>query len=230
MDGGDFFGSEKSVVIERPGNLKIEFTAAGGAKTVLKEKTPVLAGEVVDAAVMSKKALHAFLAAQVADAKAQGVLFFAQLKTTMMKVSDPIIFGEIVSVFFSDVLAKHATTFDQIGVNPSIGLGDLYARIKTLPAEKQAEIEADIPAEYAKRPELAMVNSERGITSLHVSSDIIIDASMPAMIRESGKAWGPDNQVARRESRDSRSQLRRRLRDGHRGLQEARRLRSGDDG
>ncbi len=195
MDGGDFFGSEKSVLIERPGNLKIELTTADGTKTVLKEKTPVLAGEIVDAAVMSEKALRAFLEAQVADAKAKGVLFYAQLKATMMKVSDPIIFGEIVSVFFSDVFTKHAETFKQLGVDPNQGLGDLYARIKALPAEKQAEIEADIQAEYAKRPQLAMVNSDKGITSLHVSSDIIIDASMPAMIRESGKAWGPDGKL-----------------------------------
>ena len=195
MDGGDFFGSEKSVLIERPGDLKIEFTAADGTKTVLKAKTPVLAGEIVDAAVMSKNALRSFLEAQVADAKAQGVLFYAQLKATMMKVSDPILFGEIVAVFFSDVFAKHAETFKQLGINPNQGLGDLYARIKDLPAEKQAEIEADIKAEYAKRPQLAMVNSDKGITSLHVSSDIIIDASMPAMIRESGKAWGPDGKL-----------------------------------
>ena len=192
MDGGDFFGSEKSVLIERPGNLKIEFTDAGGAKTVLKEKTPVLAGEVVDAAVMSRKALSSFLEAQVADAKAKGVVFIAELKATMMKVSDPLIFGAVVSVFFSDVFTKHAETFKQLGVDPNQGLGDLYARIKTLPAEKQAEIEADIRTEYAKRPQLAMVDSDKGITSLHVSSDIIIDASMPAMIRESGKLWGPD--------------------------------------
>jgi isocitrate dehydrogenase len=195
MDGGDFYGSEKSVLIERPGNLKIEFTAAGGTKTVLKEKTPVLAGEVVDAAVMSKNALRSFLETQVADAKAKGVVFCAQLKATMMKVSDPIIFGEVVSVFFSDVFAKHAETFKQLGVDSNQGLGDLYTRIKALPAEKQAEIEADIRAEYAKRPQLAMVDSDKGITSLHVSSDIIIDASMPAMIREGGKMWGPDGQL-----------------------------------
>jgi isocitrate dehydrogenase len=195
MDGGDFFGSEKSVLIERPGNLTIEFTAAGGAKTVLKAKTPVLAGEVVDAAVMSKNALRSFLEAQVADAKAKGVVFCAELKATMMKVSDPIIFGAVVSVFFSDVFAKHAETFKQLGVDPNQGLGDLYTRIKTLPAEKQAEIEADIQAEYAKRPQLAMVDSDKGITSLHVSSDIIIDASMPAMIREGGQMWGPDGKL-----------------------------------
>jgi len=195
MDGGDFFGSEKSVLIERPGNLKIEFTAAGGAKTVLKEKTPVLAGEVVDAAVMSRNALRSFLDAQVADAKAKGVVFCAELKATMMKVSDPIIFGAVVSVFFSDVFTKHAEVFAQLGVDPNQGLGDLYARIKTLPAEKQAEIEADIQAEYAQRPQLAMVDSDKGITTLHVSSDIIIDASMPAMIRESGKMWGPDGKL-----------------------------------
>ena len=195
MDGGDFFGSEKSVLIEKPGNLTIEFTATGGAKTVLKAKTPVLAGEIVDAAVMSKKALRSFLEAQVADAKAQGVVFCAELKATMMKVSDPIIFGEVVSVFFSDVFAKHAETFKQLGADPTFGLGDLYTRIKALPADKQAEIEADIQAEYAKRPQLAMVDSDKGITSLHVSSDIIIDASMPAMIRESGKMWGPDGKL-----------------------------------
>jgi isocitrate dehydrogenase len=195
MDGGDFFGSEKSVSIAKAGNVKIELTATDGTKTVLKEKTPVLAGEIVDAAVMSRTALRAFLEAQIADAKAQGVLFFAQLKATMMKVSDPIIFGEIVSVFFSDVFAKHAETFKQLGVDPSLGLGDLYARINDLPADKRSEIEADIAAVYEKRPQLAMVNSDKGITSLHVSSDIIIDASMPAMIRESGKAWGPDGKL-----------------------------------
>lgn len=195
MDDGDFYGSEKSVLIAKAGNVKIEFTAVDGSTTVLKEKTPLLDGEIFDAAVMSKKALRAFVEAQIADAKAQNVLFFAQLKATMMKVSDPIIFGEIVSVFFSDVFAKHAETFKQIGVDPTQGLGDLYARIKSLPAEKQAEIEADIAAEYAARPQLAMVNSDKGITSLHVSSDIIIDASMPAMIRESGQAWGPDGKL-----------------------------------
>jgi isocitrate dehydrogenase len=139
--------------------------------------------------------LRAFLDAQIADAKAQNVLFYAQLKATMMKVSDPIIFGEIVSAFFADVFAKHADTFKQLGVDPTLGLGDLYARIAQLPADKQREMEADIAAEYAKRPQLAMVNSDKGITSLHVSSDIIIDASLPAMIRESGKAWGPDGKL-----------------------------------
>ena len=195
MDGGDFFGSERSVLIEKAGNLKIEFTAADGTKTTLKDKTPVLAGEIVDATVMSKAALRSFIEAQVADAKANGVLFSAHLKATMMKVSDPIIFGHVVSVFFSDVLAKHAETLKGLGFDPNLGLGDLYARIKTLPAEKQAEIEADIAAEYAKRPQLAMVDSDKGITSLHVSSDIIIDASMPAMIREGGKMWGPDGKL-----------------------------------
>ena len=195
MDGGDFFGSEKSVLIERPGNLAIEFIGADGTVTVLKAKTPVLAGEIVDAAVMSKQALRSFLAAQVAAAKAQGLIFSAHLKATMMKVSDPIIFGDVVAVFFADVLAKHAETLAGLGFDPNLGLGDLYARIKTLPAEKQAEIEADIEAEYGKRPPLAMVDSDKGITSLHVSSDIIIDASMPAMIREGGKLWGPDGKL-----------------------------------
>jgi isocitrate dehydrogenase len=195
MESGDFFGSEKSVTVDRAGDLKIELTAADGTTTTLKAKTPVVPGEIVDAAVMSKKALHSFLQAQVDDAKAKDVLFCAHLKTTMMKVSDPIIFGEVVSTFFSDVFAKHAETFKQLGVDPNLGLGDLYARIKGLPAAKQAEIEADIAAEYAKRPQLAMVNSDKGITTLHVSSDIIIDASMPAMIRESGKMWGPDGKL-----------------------------------
>ena len=195
MDGGDFFGSEQSVLIEAPGNFTIAFTAADGTQTVLKDKTPVLAGEIVDATVMSKNALRSFIEAQIADAKAQGVLFSAHLKATMMKVSDPIIFGHVVAVFFADVFAKHAATLKQLGFDPNLGLGDLYARIKTLPAGVQAEIEADIEAQYAQRPQLAMVDSDKGITSLHVSSDIIIDASMPAMIREGGKMWGPDGKL-----------------------------------
>ena len=195
MESGDFYGSEKSAVIQNAGNVRIELVGKDGSTKVLKEKTAVKAGEIIDASTMSKKALTRFIEAQIEDAKKQGVLFSVHLKATMMKVSDPILFGQVVSVFFKDVLAKHADSLKQVGFDPNNGLGDLYAKIKDLPAGKQAEIEADIKAEYAKRPELAMVNSDKGITSLHVPSDVIVDASMPAMIRESGKMWGPDGQL-----------------------------------
>ncbi|RZS84533.1 NADP-dependent isocitrate dehydrogenase [Pigmentiphaga kullae] len=195
MESGDFYGSEKSAVIQNAGNVRIELVGKDGSTKVLKEKTAVKAGEIIDASTMSKKALASFIEAQIEDAKKQGVLFSVHLKATMMKVSDPILFGQVVSVFFKDVLAKHADALRQVGFDPNNGLGDLYAKIKDLPADKQAEIEADIKAEYAKRPELAMVNSDKGITNLHVPSDVIIDASMPAMIRESGKMWGPDGQL-----------------------------------
>lgn len=195
MSGGDFYGSEKSALVAQAGNVKIEFTAADGTKQVLKEKTAVKAGEIIDAAVMSKKALRSFLEAQIADAKAQNVLFSVHLKATMMKVSDPIIFGQVVSAFYADVLAKHADTLKQIGFDPNNGIGDLYARLGDLPAEKRAEIEADIQAEYAKRPQLAMVNSDKGITNLHVPSDVIVDASMPAMIRDSGRMWDAEGKL-----------------------------------
>jgi isocitrate dehydrogenase len=192
MSGGDFYGSEKSALIGAAGNVKIELTAADGTKTVLKEKTAVKAGEIIDASVLSKKALSSFIEAQIADAKANNVLFSVHLKATMMKVSDPIIFGIVVSVFYKDVLAKHADALAKVGFNPNNGIGDLYARLKDLPAETREAIEADIKAEYEQRPHLAMVNSDKGITSLHVPSDVIVDASMPAMIRESGKMWGAD--------------------------------------
>ncbi|MGA3251835.1 MAG: NADP-dependent isocitrate dehydrogenase [Paraburkholderia sp.] len=192
MSGGDFYGSEKSALIGAAGNVKIELTAADGSKTVLKDKTAVKAGEIIDASVLSKKALSSFIEAQIADAKANNVLFSVHLKATMMKVSDPIIFGIVVSVFYKDVLAKHAAALAKVGFNPNNGIGDLYARLKDLPAETRDAIEADIKAQYAQRPHLAMVNSDKGITSLHVPSDVIVDASMPAMIRESGKMWGAD--------------------------------------
>ncbi|WP_338616697.1 NADP-dependent isocitrate dehydrogenase [Pigmentiphaga sp. CHJ604] len=195
MESGDFYGSEKSAVVENAGNVRIELVGKDGTTKVLKEKTAVKAGEIIDASTMSKKKLASFIEAQIEDAKKQGVLFSVHLKATMMKVSDPILFGQVVSVFFKDVLAKHADALKQVGFDPNNGLGDLYAKIKDLPADKQAEIEADIKAEYARRPELAMVNSDKGITNLHVPSDVIIDASMPAMIRESGKMWGPDGQL-----------------------------------
>jgi isocitrate dehydrogenase len=192
MSGGDFYGSEKSALIAEAGSVKIELTAADGTKTVLKEKTAVKAGEIIDASVLSRNALRSFIEAEIADAKSKDVLFSVHLKATMMKVSDPIIFGQVVSVFYKDVLAKHADTLAKAGFNPNNGIGDLYAHLKDLPAETREAIEADIKAQYAQRPHLAMVNSDKGITSLHVPSDVIVDASMPAMIRESGKMWGAD--------------------------------------
>ncbi|MBC2656528.1 NADP-dependent isocitrate dehydrogenase [Pseudomonas sp. MSSRFD41] len=195
MSNGDFYGSEKAALIEAADNVKIELIAQDGTATVLKEKTSVQAGEILDCAVMSKKALRAFIAAEIEDAKAKGVLLSVHLKATMMKVSDPIMFGQIVAEFYQDALAKHAQVLQEIGFNLNNGIGDLYARIKALPAEQQAAIEADIQAVYAARPALAMVNSDKGITNLHVPSDVIVDASMPAMIRDSGKMWGTDGQL-----------------------------------
>ncbi|MFL9868530.1 NADP-dependent isocitrate dehydrogenase [Paraburkholderia fungorum] len=192
MSGGDFYGSEKSALIAAAGAVKIELTTADGSTKVLKEKTAVQAGEIIDASVLSKNALRSFIEAEIADAKSKGVLFSVHLKATMMKVSDPIIFGHVVSVFYKDVLTKHADALAQAGFNPNNGIGDLYARLKDLPEETREAIEADIKAQYAQRPQLAMVNSDKGITSLHVPSDVIVDASMPAMIRESGKMWGAD--------------------------------------
>ncbi|CAB3645185.1 Isocitrate dehydrogenase [NADP] [Paraburkholderia sediminicola] len=192
MSGGDFYGSEKSALIAAAGAVKIELIAADGSAKVLKEKTAVQAGEIIDASVLSKNALRSFIEAEIADAKSKGVLFSVHLKATMMKVSDPIIFGHVVSVFYKDVLTKHADALAQAGFNPNNGIGDLYARLKDLPTETRESIEADIKAQYAQRPQLAMVNSDKGITSLHVPSDVIVDASMPAMIRESGKMWGAD--------------------------------------
>ncbi|PWE45580.1 NADP-dependent isocitrate dehydrogenase [Pseudomonas prosekii] len=195
MSTGDFYGSEKAALIDAADAVKIELIAQDGTATVLKEKTSVQAGEILDCAVMSKNALRSFIAAEIEDAKAKGVLLSVHLKATMMKVSDPIMFGQIVAEFYKDALAKHADVLAQIGFNLNNGIGDLYARIKALPAEQQAQIEADIQAVYAVRPSLAMVNSDKGITNLHVPSDVIVDASMPAMIRDSGKMWGTDGQL-----------------------------------
>ena len=189
MDSGDFYGSEESVLITAAGAVKIELTATDGSKTVLKEKTAVQVGEILDASVLSRNALRTFLAAQIADAKAKNVLFSVHLKATMMKVSDPIIFGQVVAVYYEEVLSKYADALKQVGFDPNNGIGDLYARIKTLPADTQAAIETDIQAVYARSAPLAMVNSDKGITNLHVPSDVIVDASMPAMIRDSGKMW-----------------------------------------
>lgn len=195
MTSGDFYGSEKAALIDAKDSVKIELIARDGSTTVLKEKTAVQTGEIIDCAVMSKKALRSFIAAQIEDARQQGVLLSVHLKATMMKVSDPIMFGQIVAEFYQDALSKHADVLRQIGFNLNNGIGDLYARIKALPAQQQAQIEADIQAVYAARPSLAMVNSDKGITNLHVPSDVIVDASMPAMIRDSGKMWGTDGQL-----------------------------------
>ncbi|MDR7119533.1 NADP-dependent isocitrate dehydrogenase [Rheinheimera soli] len=195
MSAGDFYGSEQSVTISAAGQVRIEHVAVDGSVTVLKEKTAVKAGEIIDASSMSKKALRDFIAAEIVDAKAKDVLLSVHLKATMMKVSDPIMFGHVVTVFFKDVFEKHAVTFAELGVDANNGLGDVYSKIAKLPADKKAEIEADIKAVYATQPALAMVNSDKGITNLHVPSDVIIDASMPAAIRSSGQMWGPDGKL-----------------------------------
>ena len=195
MSGGDFYGSEVSTTVASPTNARIELLGADGAVTVLKAKMPLDAGEIIDAATMSRKALRAFFAEQIEAAKKDGVLFSVHLKATMMKISDPIIFGQAVSVFFADVFKKHAATFKRLGVNPNNGFGDLLTKIETLPEAEKKAIKDDIAAEYAKRPGLAMVNSDKGITNLHVPSDVIVDASMPAMIREGGRMWGADGKL-----------------------------------
>src|SRR5213594_4232609 len=195
MSRGDFRSNEKSTTIAEATDARIEFVGQDGKVTVLKPKVSLKAGEVIDATYMSRRALREFLEAQIEDAKKQGVLFSIHLKATMMKVSDPKIFGHAVSVFFKDVFDKHAAVFQKLGFDPDNGLGDLYAKIKTLPDDQRHAIEADIRAVYKKRPALAMVNSDKGITNLHVPSDVIIDASMPPMIRDSGKLWGPDGKL-----------------------------------
>jgi isocitrate dehydrogenase len=189
MGKDDFFANEKSVCVPAATEVKIEFIGKDGTVKVLKDKTPLKAGEILDATRMSKKALVAFIESQIAKAKADGVLFSLHMKATMMKVSDPIIFGHAVRVFFKDLLEKHSAAFAEIGVDLNNGFGDLVAKLSKLPADKKAEIEADIQAAYANGPALAMVNSDKGITNLHVPSDVIVDASMPAMIRGGGKMW-----------------------------------------
>ena len=195
MDGGDFYGSEQSHVMAAAGEVRIELEG-NGETTVLKDGLGLLAGEVIDAAVMSAAALREFMAREIADARERSVLFSLHLKATMMKVSDPIIFGHCVSVFYADIFEKHAEALESIGVKPNNGMGDLYAKLEELPADQQAAIKSDIDTLYAERPALAMVNSNLGITNLHVPSDVIIDASMPAMIRSSGQMWGPDGELA----------------------------------
>ncbi|MEW6991976.1 NADP-dependent isocitrate dehydrogenase [Colwelliaceae bacterium 6441] len=192
MTSGDFYGSEKSVTIDGATNVNIEFVAQNGDVSVLKSKLPLLDKEVIDASVMSKSSLVEFFETEINKAKEEDVLLSLHLKATMMKVSDPIMFGHCVKVFYKDVFAKHAETFEQLGVDADNGIGDVYAKIERLPAEKKAEIEADLAAVYQTRPEMAMVDSDNGITNLHVPSDVIIDASMPAALRASGMMWGPD--------------------------------------
>ena len=195
MSGNDFFGSEQSHVMAEADAVRIELVGEDGGVTVLKDMLALQAGEVIDSSVMSRKALRDFLAKEIDDAKANDVLFSVHLKATMMKVSDPIIFGHAVSVFFADAFEKHADVFDEIGVNPNNGLGDLFARIEGLPSDRQTEIKADLDAAFEAGPNLAMVDSDKGITNLHVPSDVIIDASMPAAIRTSGQMWGPDGKL-----------------------------------
>ncbi|MDQ6989458.1 MAG: NADP-dependent isocitrate dehydrogenase [Mariprofundaceae bacterium] len=195
MEDGDFYGSELSVVMQQARDVCIELTSSDGQVIVLKDKVSLLQGEVMDAAVMSCQALRAFFTAQIEDAKAQDVLLSLHLKATMMKVSDPIMFGHAVTVYFKDVFEKHAEVFAELGVDARNGLGDVYAKISALDAAQRQAIEADIQAVYVKQPALAMVDSDKGITNLHVPSDVIIDASMPAAIRSSGKMWGDDGQL-----------------------------------
>ena len=195
MGRDDFFSNEKSVTVPEATNVKIEFVADDGKVTVLKERTALKAGEVFDATAMRKKALLAFLEKQVAEAKNQDLLLSLHMKATMMKVSDPIIFGHAVRVFFKDLIAKHGATLGELGVDFNNGFGDLVAKIQSLPADKRAEIEADIQAAYGKGSALAMVNSDKGITNLHVPSDVIVDASMPAMIRSSGQMWNAEGKL-----------------------------------
>ncbi|MGM0392520.1 MAG: NADP-dependent isocitrate dehydrogenase, partial [Bacteroidota bacterium] len=189
MTEGDFYANEKSLTLEATDSIKIELESTSGNKTLLKENLNLLKGEVIDATVMSKKALIKFLEAQIKDAKEKDVLFSLHMKATMMKVSDPIIFGHAVKVYFKDLFEKHGETLEKAGVNVNSGLGDLLNVLPNLPSEKRTEIETDLKNGFEKGPDLAMVDSDKGITNLHVPSDVIIDASMPAMIRTSGKMW-----------------------------------------
>ncbi len=197
MDDGDFFSNESSVTISATsvGNARIEFFSEDQKLTVLKEKLPLQEEEIVDATFMSRKDLRKFLAEQIADAKEKGVLFSLHLKATMMKVSDPIIFGHAVEVFFADVFDKHTAVFEELGVNPDNGLGDVYTRIESLPEAQRQEIEGDIQTCLYAQADLYMVNSVKGITNLHVPSNVIIDASLPPIIRDGGRAWGPDGKA-----------------------------------
>ncbi len=195
MANGDFYGTERAVTVAATGSAAIEFVAADGNTTVLKAGITLIADEIIDCAVLNVRELRNFYAEEMAKAKADDVLLSLHLKTTMMRVADPIIFGHCVSVYFQDVLTKHATELAELAVDPDNGVAELYTKIQSLPEEKRKEIEADIQAAYSARPELAMVDSNRGITNLHVPSDVIIDATMPVIIRDGGRTWGPDNEL-----------------------------------
>lgn len=196
MRGGDFYSGEKSVTVEKAGYVAIEFLGKDGSKKTFKPRVDLLAGEVIDGMFMSKKALCAFFEEQINDARETGILFSLHVKATMMKVSHPIVFGHCVKVFYKDLFEKYGELFDELGVNPNNGLGSVYDKIAGLPESQRSEIERDINKCYADRPLLAMVNSDKGISNLHVPSDVIVDASMPAMIRNSGQMWGPDGKPA----------------------------------
>lgn len=195
MNDGDFYGSEKSTTVTKAGDVKIEFVDKNGNATILKEKTALLEDEIIDTSVINVRKLRNFYQEQIDDAKAKDVLLSLHLKATMMKVSDPIMFGHAVEVYYKDVFEKHAEVIAELGVNVNNGLGDLYAKIEKLPADKKAEIEADIMEVYKTNPELAMVDSDKGITNLHVPNNVIIDASMPVVVRDGGKMWGPDGKL-----------------------------------
>ncbi len=195
MKDGCFYTSEKSTTVSDACDVRIEFVGSDGKRVVLKEKLSLQPGEVIDAAVMNRRTLRRFIEEELEDAKKNGVLFSVHLKCTMMKVQDPIIFGDVVSTFFKDVFEKHASVFKELGVDPNNGLDELYTKIADLPEDKRAEIEADIKECYNKRPPLAMVDSAKGITNLHAPNKVIIDASMPVMIREGGRLWGPDGEL-----------------------------------
>ena len=194
MTGGDFYANEKSVTMENGGDFRIELVA-DGKTTVLKDKLTASKGEILSSSFMSRNALRKFFADQIEEAKKSGILLSLHLKATMMKISDPIMFGHAVTVFYKEVFEKHAATLKELGVNPNLGIGDLYKKIEKLPAAKQAEIEADIKAVYAQRPALAMVDSDKGITNLHTPNDIIVDASMPVVVREAGKMWNTEGKL-----------------------------------
>ncbi len=195
MSGGDFYESEQSATINYATNVKIEFVAQDGSVKVLKDNLALLTGEIIDSSLLSKASLIEFYQQSIEDAQKEDVLLSLHLKATMMKVSDPVIFGYAVKVFYADVFEKHAEIFDQLGVDANNGIGDVYGKISRLPSDKKAEIEADLAEVFANRPELAMVDSDKGITNLHVPSDVIVDASMPATLRSSGKMWGPDGEL-----------------------------------
>ncbi len=194
MSGGDFRSTETSVTVEAADDVRIEHVAEDGTVTVLKQSTPLLAGEIIDGSVMRRRELIDFIAHEIADAKDRGVLFSVHLKATMMKVSDPIIFGHVVRTYFADLFAANAETFDEMGISPNDGMASLTTAVASLPTDTQATIQAEIATAYERGPALAMVDSDRGITNLHVPSDVIIDASMPAMIRTSGQMWNADGE------------------------------------